>query len=70
MKGSVDEGLCMGHGMCAALAPGVYEVSELGTNEMGDFEVPPGAETAARRGARACPERAIVLDENENVSVA
>ncbi|ATL26238.1 hypothetical protein KY5_1220c [Streptomyces formicae] len=67
MKGRVEEDLCMGHGMCAALAPGVYEVSDLGTNDMGEFVVTAGSEDAARRGARACPERAILLDEDAHV---
>ncbi|AGL15953.1 ferredoxin [Actinoplanes sp. N902-109] len=64
MKIRVDPDGCMGHGMCQALAPDVYEINETsGVNEMGDFEVAPGQEAAATRGAAACPERAIaVLD--------
>ncbi|MEK8173787.1 ferredoxin [Streptomyces sp. M19] len=64
MKGRIDEERCMGHAMCAALAPDIYEVSDSGTNDMGEFEVAPGAEDAARRGALACPERAILLEED------
>ena len=30
------------------------------------FDVPPGEEEAARRGARACPERIIFIVENES----
>jgi ferredoxin len=28
-----------------------------------DIEVPPGQEAIARRGVRACPERALVAEE-------
>ena len=61
MKISVDKELCMGHGMCGALAAEVFEISDDGFNEMGTFEVPTDQEAAATRGARACPERAIQI---------
>jgi ferredoxin len=50
----------MGHGMCAALAPDVFRVDqESGMNQMGEFEVGDDRAAEARRGAAACPERAI-----------
>ena len=62
MRVSVDPDGCMGHGMCQALAPEVYEINEIsGVNEMGDFEADPGLEAAVARGAAACPERAIAI---------
>jgi ferredoxin len=65
MKVRVDVTRCMGHSMCNAIAPDVYEVTEMGFNEMGEFEVSPAQEQAARRGARACPERIIaILDDD------
>jgi ferredoxin len=57
----VDGNVCMGHAMCNALAPEVYEVDDTGFNRMGDFEVGADARPAAARGAQACPERAITL---------
>ncbi|OLO25804.1 ferredoxin [Streptomyces sp. MNU77] len=65
MKIRVDGERCMGHAMCNAIAPEVYEVNDMGYNEMGEFEVAGGAEAAAVRGADSCPERVIsVLDGN------
>ncbi|PRY34882.1 ferredoxin [Umezawaea tangerina] len=55
----VDGGVCMGHAMCNALAPEVYEVDDAGFNRMGEFELDPAGRGAAERGASACPERAI-----------
>lgn len=66
MKVSVDPDKCMGHGMCTALAPAVYQVNEeSGFNEMGEFEVADDQHAEARRGVTACPEHAIaVLSES------
>lgn len=61
MKVRVDPERCMGHSMCNAMAPEVYGVSDMGFNEMGEFEVPEGGEAAAARGISACPERAISI---------
>ncbi|MFB7476969.1 ferredoxin [Kitasatospora sp. NPDC056184] len=61
MRISVDRERCQGHSMCIVLAPDVYSVTDEGYNEQGDFDVAPGQEDRARRGAGACPERAITL---------
>jgi ferredoxin len=61
MRIRVDGDRCMGHGMCASLAPEVYHVSDLGINEMGEFDVPAGLDNAALRGSLACPERIITV---------
>jgi len=57
----VDKTRCMGHAMCDALAPTVFEVTDLGFNEMGEFEVPDTERDAVERGMAACPERAISI---------
>ena len=61
MKVHVDPDRCQGHGRCAAMAPGVYRLDELGFATPGITEVEPGQEDEARRGAQSCPERAIRL---------
>lgn len=63
MRVIVDAGLCSGHGRCAAVAPDVYRLDADGYNRMGEVEVPPGLEPAARAGADNCPERAITVIE-------
>lgn len=55
---------CMGHSMCSTLASEVYEVTDEGFNEMGDFEVEPARRAATLRGARACPEKAITIEDD------
>jgi ferredoxin len=59
----VDGTVCNGHGLCQVMSPSVFTVNpETGFNEAGEFEIPDELAAAARSGANACPERAIVLD--------
>ena len=72
MKYLVDSALCCGRGRCYQVAPDVYRRAEDGTNaDVGKtVEVPPDKEEAAREGAQACPESAILLmDVHEPQSV-
>jgi ferredoxin len=61
MRIKVDVARCSGHARCIAVAPNVYELNSDGYNEMPETEVAAGLEDQARRGARACPERAIAI---------
>jgi ferredoxin len=63
MKIKVREGACQGHARCAALAPEIFKLDDVGFILPDDIEVPAGQEAIARRGARACPERALVVEE-------
>lgn len=64
MKVRVREGRCSGHARCAATAPEFYVLDDDGYLRMPEANVPAELESAARRGARACPERAIEIIEN------
>lgn len=63
MKIKVREGACQGHARCAALAPDIFRLDDVGFILPDDIEVPPEQEAIARRGARACPERALIIEE-------
>lgn len=63
MKIRLDEQACVGHGRCYALAPDVYEPDDMGHCIVRHAEVPPELEDAARTGANACPEDALVVEE-------
>ena len=56
MKIIVDTAACSGHGRCAALAPSVYVLDNLGYNSMNETEVAPEHEAAQldRRGTVVC----------------
>lgn len=63
LRVKVDGNLCSGHARCAAVAPDVYELDDNGYCLRDGRFVPEGHEESARRGAQACPERAIELIE-------
>jgi enoyl-CoA hydratase len=67
MKIRIDRSRCVGHGRCGTLAPELYPLDDHGYISIDGFDVPPGQETLARRGARACPERIIAVIEEEAV---
>lgn len=59
----VDAERCEGHGLCEVSAGEVYRIDErTGRNDMGRFQVGSELAEAAARGARSCPERAILVE--------
>jgi ferredoxin len=59
----IDEDLCLAHGDCALVAPGVFQVDDVAT-VIG--EGPPDLILAA---ARACPAGAITVVDEESGEV-
>lgn len=68
MKIRVRPGMCSGHARCAAVAPDLFALDEDGYIAFTEKEVPAGQEAAALRGVRACPERALFIDEDPGTS--
>jgi len=64
MKVIADNKLCSGHARCAAVAPEFFELDDQGYVALTEKDVPPELEAAARRGVRACPERALSFVED------
>lgn len=60
-----ESGKCVGHALCNAAAPEVYELDRTG-NLLAPPWMPldPSLEAAAKAGAGACPARAINIVEN------
>lgn len=63
MRIHVDTERCTGHALCANYAPDVFVLDELGFNRTPATDVAPELEAQARRGANACPEQAITIDD-------
>ncbi|OJZ76020.1 ferredoxin [Mycobacterium paraffinicum] len=61
MRIHVDTDLCSGHALCAAVAPEVYVLDDVGYCAADGHDVPDDLREAAHKGALACPERAITL---------
>ena len=66
MKIVVDKKKCQGHAMCMMVAPDIFVLDDTGYNVMDPFVVKDGKEDQARKGAQACPDGAILIeDDNE-----
>ena len=63
MRITIDRSLCSGHGRCFTLAPEVFGFDDEGFSLLEHEPVTPELAAAARRGAGACPERAIAVED-------
>jgi ferredoxin len=63
MKIIADKTRCAGHARCAAVADQLFKLDDNGYIGFDEKMVPVGLEDMARRGVRACPERALKLAE-------
>lgn len=61
IKVVADTKLCSGHARCAAVARDVFTLDDNGFIGFTEKEIPPEQVGLARRGVRACPERALML---------
>jgi ferredoxin len=64
MKIRIDKASCVGNARCAAVAPELFPLDDNGYIQVDVIDVPPGMEEDARRGAAACPERIILIEED------
>jgi len=62
MKIRIDKASCVGNARCAAVSEMLFPLDDNGYIAVSEIDVPPGQEQLARRGARACPERIIVIE--------
>jgi ferredoxin len=67
---AVDTSKCTGHGRCYSVAPEVFEPDEQGTGVARRPEIGDDLLAAARRGAAACPERAVSISEQSRKGTA
>ncbi len=65
MKIRIEKAKCVGNARCHAISEQLYPLNDEGYIETDGFEVPPGQEKLAVRGARSCPERIIFVLEEE-----
>jgi ferredoxin len=65
MKIRIDKAKCVGNARCAAVSTELFPLNDEGYIAVEEIDVPPGMEELARRGARACPERVIVIDDQK-----
>jgi ferredoxin len=59
MKVAVDDDRCRGHGVCCALCPEVFTLTDDGYATVHTPEIPAELEKTVRAAADNCPEHAI-----------
>jgi ferredoxin len=64
MKIRIERQKCVGNARCHAVSAEHYPLDDDGYVATDGFDVPEGEELAAKRGARACPERIIFVTED------
>lgn len=67
MRVTVDDDLCRGHGVCAAVCPSVFVITDGGYAEATASDIPAELEAAVREAVDGCPEHAIHITEENHV---
>lgn len=65
MRIRIEKAGCVGNARCAAVAGHLYPLDDEGYVASEGFVVQPGDELMAKRGAKACPERIIFVEDEE-----
>lgn len=65
MRIRIERARCVGNARCNAVAEALYPLDDDGYIATEGFDVPSGSESLAHRGARACPERIIFIEEDQ-----
>jgi ferredoxin len=63
MKIVINRAACSGHARCFSIAPKLFQLDDDGYIAVDSFVVAPGDEALAQRGAFACPERALAVED-------
>src|SRR3984957_18143104 len=63
MRVAVDRDLCEANGVCAGLAPEVFDLDDEDYLHVLVAEVPPGQHGAVRSAGAFCPKQALRLEE-------
>jgi ferredoxin len=60
----LDRSKCVGHALCYAVDPDLFPIDDAGYSIRTTRAVTPRDEQRVRVGVAACPESALILDEN------
>jgi ferredoxin len=59
----LDDGACVGHGRCYALAPDVFDADDQGHCVLRVVDVPAESQDGARVAVANCPEAALSIED-------
>ncbi|QNJ93382.1 ferredoxin [Mycolicibacterium fluoranthenivorans] len=64
MKIRLDSSRCAGHALCNAVSDELFPLDDSGYSVLEAHEVAAGDEKLIRLGVEACPEGALILEED------
>lgn len=64
MKIRVDNDKCVGHAQCYAVDPDLFPIDDAGYSNLEPRHVSPEDQAVIREGVEACPERALILEDD------
>lgn len=64
MRVRLERDLCVGHAQCYAVDPELFPIDEQGYSTLEEREVDPADEQRTREGVAACPEAALILEDD------
>ncbi|MBI3213814.1 MAG: ferredoxin [Mycobacterium sp.] len=64
MKLRLEQAKCAGHAQCYAVDPDLFPIDDDGYSTVQAHVVDAGQEQAVRDGVAACPELALIIDED------
>jgi ferredoxin len=65
MRVRLEAEKCVGHAQCYAADPDLFPIDDDGYSTLRTHDVKAGDEQATRDGVAACPETALVIDEDQ-----
>jgi ferredoxin len=64
VKVRLEQAKCVGHAQCYAVDPELFPIDDSGYSILEARDVRPGDEQATRDGVAACPELALILEDD------
>jgi ferredoxin len=64
MKVHLEQSRCVGHAQCYAVDPNLFPLDDSGYSTLEAHDVRPEDEPLTRDGVAACPELALILEED------
>jgi ferredoxin len=64
MKVRLEQSKCVGHAQCYAVDSDLFPIDDSGYSILEEHAVKPEDEQLTRDGVAACPEMALILDED------
>lgn len=65
MKVRLDPSRCVGHAQCYAVDPDLFPIDDSGNSILAEHEVRPEDMQLTRDSVAACPEMALILEEDD-----